>query len=460
MVYNNISDFMRKSKKGGCRLFCSVYMVEITGVLPKSRAYKAGIRDGDILLSINGREIKDVLDYRFHLAEERVTLCVHRGADILEFSIVKSTYDDIGLEFETPLMDKKHRCENGCIFCFIDQNPKGMRESIYFKDDDSRLSFLHGNYITLTNLSREDIDRIIEMHISPVNVSIHTANPDLRVRMMKNKRAGQVLEYLQLLADAGIKLRGQIVLCKGVNDREELDYSMKELAKYYPALDSVSVVPAGLTRYRDGLYPLELFTPEECREVIKQVTCFGDDCVKRFGERIFYASDEFYIRGGVELPDFDFWGEFTQIENGVGMLSSFIHEFDVMLSTLSDEEKEAGREVSVATGEASAEVFRNLTEKLTSVCPNLKIHLYTVKNKFFGGGVTVTGLLTGCDFAESLNGVPLGDELLLSRTTLRAEGDLFLCGMTPCELEEKLGVKITFVESDGGEFLLKLLGIE
>lgn len=435
-------------------------MVRITGVLPKSRAYRAGIRTGDILISINGCEIKDVLDYRFRLAEEKVILRVHRGAELFDFTIVKSTYDDIGLEFETPLMDKKHRCENGCIFCFIDQNPKGMRESIYFKDDDSRLSFLHGNYITLTNLSREDIDRIIEMHISPVNVSIHTANPELRVKMMKNKRAGQVLEYLRILADAGIKLRGQIVLCKSVNDGDELDYSMRELAKYYPELDSVSVVPAGLTAYREGLYPLELFSPDECRKVICQVTDFGDECEKRFGERIFYASDEFYVRGNVPLPDYGFWGEFSQIENGVGMLSSFIHEFEVMLSTLSDEEKKVTREVSVATGEASAEMIRDLAGKLSEVCPNVKIHVYPVKNNFFGGGVTVTGLLTGRDIADALAGFELGEELLLSRTTLRAEGDLFLCGMTPRELEEKLGVKITFTENDGGEFLLKLLGLE
>lgn len=435
-------------------------MVRITGVIPSSRAAKVGLKEDDVLLSINGFDIRDVLDYRFRLAEEKVDIKVHRGPDILDFTIVKSMYDDIGLEFETPLMDKKQRCENGCIFCFIDQNPSGMRESIYFKDDDSRLSFLHGNYITLTNLKRSDIERIIEMRISPVNISVHTTNPELRVKMMKNKRAGQVLEYLRMLADAGIKLRGQIVLCRSVNDKEELARSMRDLAEYYPALDSVSVVPAGLTGYREGLYSLELFTPEECREVIEQVTSFGDECENRFGERIFYASDEFYVRGNVPLPEFEFWGEFSQIENGVGMLSSFIHEFDVMMSTLSDEEKAVSRHVSVATGEASFQVISSLVKKLTDACPNVKAHVYPVKNKFFGGGVTVTGLLTGKDIAESLEGCELGEELFLSRNTLRAEGDLFLCGMTPDELSVRIGVPVCFTENDGAEFLLKLLGLE
>ena len=435
-------------------------MVNITGVLPRSRAFSAGIREGDVLLEINGRVIRDVLDYRFHLAAEEVTLKVHRGADILDFTIKKAEYDDIGLEFETPLMDKKHRCENGCIFCFIDQNPKGMRESIYFKDDDSRLSFLHGNYITLTNLTREDIDRIIEMHISPVNVSVHTTDPELRVKMMKNKRSGQVLSYLRILADAGIKLRGQIVLCRGVNDGEALERTLRDLSEYYPALDSVSVVPAGLTAHREGLYPLTPFTPEECRGVIDMVTAFGDECIKKFGERIFYVSDEFYVKGGVTLPDYDYWGEFTQIENGVGMISSFEHEFSLMAETLSDEEKAVSRHVSVATGEASHEMFVRLLEKLRGIAPNVVVELYCVKNEFFGGEVTVTGLLTGEDFERELTGRELGDELFLSRTTLRSEGDLFLCGMSPDELKGKLGVDVCFVENDGGEFLLKLLGLE
>ncbi len=435
-------------------------MVEVTGVANGSRAHRAGVRAGDILIRVNGRDIVDVLDYRFYIADKHVELLVHRGAELLTFTIDKDIYDDIGLEFETPLMDKKHRCENGCIFCFIDQNPEGMRESIYFKDDDSRLSFLHGNYITLTNLKKSDIDRIIEMHISPVNISVHTTNPDLRVKMMKNKRAGEVLEYIRVLADAGVKLRGQIVLCKGVNDGAELERSMRDLVEFYPAMDSVSIVPAGLTRYRRGLYPLEPFTPDECRDVINQVASFGDRCVKKYGERIFYVSDEFYVKGKVELPDYDFWEEFSQLENGVGMLSLFSHEFKLTLSNLTDEELKINRKVSVATGEASYESIKSLINDLCDAVPNLNVHLYKIKNEFFGGEVNVTGLLTGEDIERALAGRPLGDELLLSRAMLRAEGDLFLCGMTPESLSNKLGVKIRFTENDGGEFLLALLGIE
>lgn len=437
-------------------------MVTITGVLPRSRAAKNGILPGDILLEINGYPIRDVLDYRFRLTEKTVKLKLHREEVILEVTIKKGEYDDIGLEFQTPLMDKKHRCENGCIFCFIDQNPKGMRESIYFKDDDSRLSFLHGNYITLTNLHDEDIDRILEMHISPINVSVHTTNPELRVKMMKNKRSGEVLSYLKRLADAGTKLRGQIVLCKGINDGAELDRSLQDLCDYYPALDSVSIVPAGLTKYRENLHPLEAFTPEECREVIAQVNAFGDACLEKYGERIFYAADEFYVKGELPLPDGEYYGEYTQIENGVGMLTSFEEEFHSMLRMLDEDEKTVKREVSVATGEAAYGMISKLAKELEKECPGFTCHVYCIRNHFFGGHVTVTGLLTGQDIAEQLS-VPdtkLGEMLCLSRTTLRSEGDLFLCGMSPAQLEEKLGVPVAFTETDGAAFLCTLLGIE
>ena len=435
-------------------------MVKITQIDARSHASKAGIKTGDFLISVNGHLIHDVLDYRFYLAEKKVELVLRRDGEDYTAVIFKNQYDDIGLEFDTPLMDNKHRCENKCIFCFIDQNPSGMRESIYFKDDDSRLSFLHGNYITLTNLKDEDIDRIIEMHISPVNVSVHTTNPDLRVKMMKNKRSGEVLSYLKRLADAGIKLRGQIVLCKGVNDGAELDRSMNDLYKLYPQLDSVSIVPAGLTKFREGLYYLEPFTSEECTKVIEQVKNFGDMCLVHCGERVFYCSDEFYLTAGIDIPDYDYWGEFSQIENGVGMIASFEHEFNMALETLSDEEKLITKNISVATGEAAYGMMKRLADKLTSVCTNLKINVYCVKNEFFGGEVTVTGLLTGKDIISQLKGKDLGDTLFMSKNVLRSEGDLFLCGTTPEDVSRELGVPLCFNDNDGGEFLFSLLDIE
>lgn len=429
-------------------------MVVITGVLPHSRAEKAGIMPGDYLLEINSHEINDVLDYRFRLADTTVILKLHRGPDIIEKKIKKEEYDDIGLEFGTPLMDKKHRCENGCIFCFIDQNPEGMRETIYFKDDDSRLAFLHGNYITLTNLHEADIDRIIEMHISPVNISVHTTNPELRVMMMKNKRSGEVLSYIDKLADAGIKLHGQVVLCRGINDGAELDRTMRDLSKYYPAMESVSIVPAGLTKYRKKLYPLKPFSAEECAAVIKQVESFN----KNLPERMFFASDEFFVLSGTPLPKDDYYGDYTQLDNGVGMLTSFTTEFQSMLSTLDEDECAIEREVSLATGEAAYGMMHSLIDELEAQCPKLKCHLYKIKNNFFGGQVTVTGLLTGADLAEQLSGKPLGDTLYLARTTLRAEGDLFLCGMSPAQLSEKLGgVNIEFIENDGAALVENLL---
>lgn len=434
-------------------------MVQVTEVESGTLAAKAGICPGDYLISVNGHEIRDVIDYRFYLAERRVVLKIHRGPELFDLTLTKGMYSDIGLSFETPLMDTKHSCENKCVFCFIDQLPPGLRDSLYFKDDDSRLSFLHGNYITLTNLKQRDIDRIMEMHISPVNISVHTTNPELRVRMMKNKHAGEVLAYIGQLADAGIRLRGQIVLCRGLNDGEELDRTMRDLAAYYPALESVSVVPAGLTAYREGLYPLEPFTPEETAAVIRQVTAFGDECVEKHGERIFYCADEMYVRSGTPLPPYEFWGDFTQIENGVGMLSSFAEEFRAALSCLTEEETAIAREVSVSTGEAAYAFMSELVGELTARCPKVVCHVHCVKNDFFGGQVTVTGLLTGKDLMHQLPGRPLGERLLLSRTMLRAEGDLFLCNSTPEEISAALGVPITFVENDGGMMVDAILGI-
>lgn len=446
--------------------FCErmLKMVKICSVNAGSRAQKAGICGGDILLSINGNEITDVLDYRFYLADTHISLELSRDGKNYSVLMKKSEYDDIGLEFETPLMDKKHSCRNKCIFCFIDQLPEGMRDSLYFKDDDSRLSFLHGNYITLTNLSDKDVDRIIKMHISPINVSVHTTNPDLRVSMMKNKNAGKVLSYLDRFMEAGIKICAQIVLCKGINDKNELDRSMRDLEKLFPALSSCSVVPAGLTKFRDGLYPLEAFSPEECREVIAQVNAYGDGCKDRLGTRLFYCADEFYIKGGLQIPDEEYYEDYAQIENGVGMLRSLEEEFsaelDFYLDMLEKKTLDTPRCVSIATGVAAYGHIKKLALLAESRVEGLKINVYKIINRFFGESITVSGLLTGADLAEQLDGCELGDELLLSNNTLRAEGDLFLCGMTPDGLSDKLGVKITFIKSDGAELLAAILGQE
>ena len=436
-------------------------MVRIVRVLPGGIAEAVGIRNDDCLLAINGHAIRDVLDYRFYLTDTSVSLELSRNGTPYAVSLSKGEYDDIGLEFETPLMDKKHTCANRCVFCFIDQLPKGMRETLYFKDDDDRLSFLHGNYVTLTNLKDADIERLITMHISPVNVSVHTTNPELRVKMMKNRRAGEVLSYLGRLADAGIALCTQIVLCKGLNDGAELDRTMRDLAAYYPALRSCSVVPVGLTRFREGLYPLQSFSPEECAAVIAQVNAFGDECLARYGTRLFYCSDEFYIRAGLPLPPEEFYEDYSQIENGVGMLTSMRAEFDMEMEYLDEllVDFRAPRTVSVITGMAAYEHIASLANALTERVDGLTVNVYPIQNDFFGERVTVAGLITGGDVVKQLKGKELGDELLFPSVMLRADGDVFLDDMTPAQLSEHLGVPVCATESDGAKFISALLGI-
>jgi putative radical SAM enzyme (TIGR03279 family) len=437
-------------------------MVTVTDVFPNSRGERAGICAGDILISINDREINDVLDYRFHLANKCVKLLLDRNGKRFAVDIIKKEYDDIGLDFETPLMDKKHSCENKCIFCFIDQLPKGMRKTLYFKDDDSRLSFLHGNYVTLTNLHDKDIDRIIEMHISPVNVSVHTTNPTLRVKMMKNKRSGEVLSYLKKLADAGISLCAQIVLCKGVNDGDELLRSMRDLEKLFPALESVSIVPAGLTKFRDGLYQLESFTPEECAQVIRTVTVFGDECKNKHGSRLFFASDEFYLKAGLPLPDDDFYEGYAQIENGVGMLTDMKtgFEYEMEETEYLHNEFNAPRKVSVATGYAAYEHISSLCEKLCREFDGLDVKVYAIRNDFFGPEITVAGLLTGKDIIAQLSDKKLGDELLIPAACLRAEGDVLLDDISPEDIGKALGgIKVSPCDSEPSAFIRSVLGI-
>ena len=437
-------------------------MVKIVSVDKNSRAEAHGIRGGDNLISINGREISDVLDYRFFLADRTICLKLSREGNEFEVTIVKKQYDDIGLEFETPLMDKKHSCENKCIFCFIDQLPKGMRKTLYFKDDDSRLSFLHGNYITLTNLHDKDIDRIIEMHISPVNVSVHTTNPELRVKMMHNKRAGEVLSYMKKLADAGISLCGQIVLCKGINDGEELERSMRDLSELFPAMQSVSIVPAGLTRYREKLYPLECFSKEESAQVIAQVDRFAHELEAKTGSRMFFCSDEFYLKAELPLPEEDYYEGYPQIENGVGMITSLVTEFHGELDYLDEylAGYKAPRHISIATGVAAYDTIKQMAVELEARIEGLQVDVYKIINHFFGETITVSGLLTGKDIAEQLEGKELGELLLFPENALRAGEDIFLDDMTPDELSQRLNVAVGPSRNSGEGFICDVLGVE
>lgn len=437
-------------------------MVRIVNVLPHSRAERHGIQAGDILLSINGREISDVLDYRFFLTNTQVTLGLRRGDDTFEVTIRKQEYDDIGLDFETPLMDKKKTCHNKCIFCFIDQLPEGMRETLYFKDDDSRLSFLHGNFITLTNLSDKDIDRIMEMHISPINVSVHTTNPDLRVKMMHNKRAGLVLDYLPRLASAGITLCGQIVLCRGINDGAELTRSMNDLYALGDAMESVSIVPAGLTRYREKLFPLTTYTPEEAAAVIDQVEAFAEKCLAECGSRKFFCADELYLKAGRPLPPEAYYEGYAQIENGVGMITSLLTEFDQELAFLDEYMGDYAppRQVSICTGVAAYPTISAMAARLEAMVEGLTINVYPIINHFFGESITVAGLLTGKDMSEQLMGKDLGQALYFPENTLRAGEDMFLDDMTPDMLSQILGVPVFPGRNDGVEFIKQMLGVE
>lgn len=430
--------------------------VLINGVTVGSPADKAGIKSGETLLRLNGNEIVDVLDYRFYQNECRVKADImSKDGKERSVTVVKAEYDELGLLFETYLMDKQHSCRNKCIFCFIDQLPKGLRESLYFKDDDSRMSFLFGNYITLTNLTEHEIDRIIKLHISPVNVSVHTTDPELRVKMMGNRFAGESLSALWRLCEAGIKVNCQLVLCPGWNDGTALEKSLSDLIKY-PSVASIACVPVGLTAFRDGLCKLEPFCAKTARDVIDITERFGDETLKLYGERRVFASDEFYIEAETPLPDASFYGDFLQLENGVGMWAMLESECEEAVDDFDG--PAAARKVTVATGESAYALLSNIVDKVTEKWHNLKCEVVAVKNNFFGGHITVTGLLTGTDIIEQLSGRDIGDELLISSSMLRHEGDMFLDSVTVTEVENALNTKIRVVDSDGWALMSALCG--
>lgn len=436
-------------------------MVKITGIEKNSHAAKAGILAGDTLISINGQAINDVLDYRFYMTEDKLRISLCRDETQITIDIKKPQYDDLGLEFETYLMDKKHSCRNKCIFCFIDQNPKGMREDIYFKDDDSRLSFFFGNYITLTNLTEEDIKRIIKMRISPVNISVHTTNPELRVKMMNNKNAGTTLRYLDMLKDGNIYMNGQIVLCKNVNDGAELEKTLADLSEYYPYMESIAVVPAGMTMHRENLYPLEPFTKEEAKQVIDIIDKYRKLNEEKYGSRIVQASDEWYLRAQEKLPEEDYYDGYPQLDNGVGCITCQKNEIKDEINRLTEEgfALQNPRRVSLVTGFAAFPFISEMADLICSSFENLKIDVYRAENHFFGKSITVAGLLTGSDMYECLKEKDLGQKLFIPSVTLRHEGDLFLDNMSKDELAQKLNIEIDCLSNDGTEFVDKLVGL-
>ena len=427
---------------------------KITRILPGSIAQELEIEPGDLLLSVNQTAIEDVFDYRYQLNEEYITVTIQKpDGEEWEYEIEKEYEEDLGIEFENGLMDDYRSCCNKCIFCFIDQMPPGMRKTLYFKDDDSRLSFLQGNYITLTNMKEQDLERIILYKLAPVNISVHTMNPQLRCKMLNNRFAGEALEKMRRLYEAGMEMNGQIVLCKGINDGKELESSIQKLTEYIPHMRSLSVVPAGLTKYRDGLYPLELFDRQEAAEVLQMIHRWQKICMERWGTHFVHASDEWYLLAGEELPPADSYDGYVQLENGVGMLRLLLDEFREAMNaerSKCQKEMQAGEEtISIATGRLAAPFLEMLAREFMQRNPQKHIQVFAVRNDFFGEQITVAGLLTGQDLLRQLKDKDLGDRLLLPCSMLRSGEETFLDDMTVTELKNALQVKTVIVNSNG-----------
>jgi putative radical SAM enzyme (TIGR03279 family) len=425
--------------------------VKIFDVTTGSHADKAGIKKGETLLSINSNEIVDVLDYRFYQVNRKLTLEVEdEDKNVRTIEMTKGEYEEIGLEFETYLMDKQHSCRNKCIFCFIDQLPKGMRESLYFKDDDSRLSFLFGNYITLTNITEHEIDRIIKMHISPINVSVHTTNPELRCKMMNNRFAGDTLKYLKRFADAGITLNCQIVSCPGINDGDELVRTLTDLENL--GVNMTAIVPVGLTRYRENLYPLVPYNKETAGQTIDIIEKMGDECVKKHGRRIFFPGDEFYLLAEREIPSPEFYEDFSALEDGIGMIAYLTDDVGWKLEEL-DADESLCHKVTIACGEGVFPYMKRIMSMINEKFPNITINTRAIKNNFFGGGVNVSGLVTGGDLIDQLRGDDLGDRLIITSSMLRFENDLFLDDVSTDDVERELGVTLVPVNNNGNDLV-------
>lgn len=436
----------------------------IKSVNKGSIADSLGILPGDIVIKIDDNEIEDIFDYQFMTLADELVLTILRGDEEWEYEIEKGENEDIGLVFENGLMDNYRRCSNNCIFCFIDQMPPGMRDTLYFKDDDSRLSFLQGNYITLTNLSEKDLGRIVRYNLSPVNVSIHTMNPELRCRMLGNRFAGSSLQKLNVLADAGIEMNGQVVLCKGINDGKELEFTISELMKYIPSFRSLSVVPVGLSKYRDGLFHLEPFEKDDCAEVIDIIEGYQKQCMEKYGIHFVHASDEFYLTAGRSMPEADRYDGYLQLDNGVGMIRSFIDERDEQIEKRmqdgSFDKDHGGKHITLVTGVLAYPIISESARMVEERANGLKIDVYAIRNDFFGERITVSGLLTGQDIIAQLKGRDLGDEIRLPESVVRAGTDVFLDDIKVSEVSDALQVRVVTIKSNGYDFVDSCLGMD
>lgn len=429
----------------------------VKNIVPNSIADEMGIAAGDKLISINDHTIEDVFDYHYYINDEELVLLIQKpDGEEWELEIEKDYEEDLGIEFCQGLMDEYRSCRNKCVFCFIDQMPKGMRETLYFKDDDSRLSFLQGNYITLTNMSDHDVERIIKYHLEPINISFHTTNPELRCQMLNNRFAGDALKKVDRLHEAGIQMNGQIVLCKGINDKEELEKSIHDLTAYLPYLQSVSVVPVGLTKYRDGLHELEPFTKEDAISVLETIERWQKIIYEAYGTHFIHAGDEWYILADREIPSEDTYDGYLQLENGVGMIRLLLDEFEDAYKELSGDGRV--REVSLATGVLAYPYLKDMLERLQLKFPNLKAHLYAIHNEFFGERITVSGLITGNDLIRQLQGQTLGETLLIPCNMLRDGEEVFLDDVTVAKVNESLQVQIDIVKSSGQDFVNAVIG--
>lgn len=437
----------------------------IKQVLPGSIGEELELEPGDRVLEVNGERIEDVFDYRYLINDTYIEMTVlKKNGEVLLFEIDKYMDEDLGIEFESSLMDEYHSCTNKCIFCFIDQLPKGMRPTMYFKDDDSRLSFLQGNYITLTNMKDKDLDRIIRYKLSPINISVHTTNPELRCMMLHNRFAGKIMDQIQKLYEAETIMNGQIVLCKGVNDGKELEKTIQDLGGFLPFMESLSVVPVGISRHREGLYPLEPFDREDAKAVLKTIHTLQDQFMDEYGTHFVHASDEWYILAGESLPEEDNYDGYVQLENGVGMLRLQEREFHEALeeARFSESSKLFEKHCTIATGKLAGPFLKELVKDLNAVYPNIHVDVVEVTNDFFGPQITVSGLLTGQDIVAQLKNRTLGSELLLPVNVLRSGEDVLLDDMHINEIEKTLQVPVRIVQSNGNDLFDALVsqGIE